>query len=320
MATATRRHAIVNPARRNRPKARRRNKPRRHMSAKQIKFFGTSAQRAALKRKRKGSSAKSHRRRNVARANPKPRKRAVAKRTHRVHHRKRTAKRSNPGEILSLTLGNPAKRRKKVAAKHHRKRKMNARRSHARRNPAKRRNVRHHSIRHRRRNPGVGGMIDLFVDGALVIGGLVGSRLLTQMVMGTNNTGPWGYAGNAIATAALATAAHMATKKPRFVNDLIVGGAAGIVARILQDYTPIGQYLTQAGVGDYAGGGAHGVGLYLPSNAVWPQRYVDAANSALVQIPTPGWAPTIAAPAAGSGAGTGMSGLYDGGSGGGLYS
>jgi hypothetical protein len=146
-------------------------------------------------------------------------------------------------------------------------------------------------------------MFDLVVDGAIVIGGMVGSRLLAQMVLGAQNTGFMGYAGNAIAGAAIATVVHMAVKKPRIVNDVIVGTAAGIAARLLEDYTPIGQYLSQAGiqgvgrVGDYAGGGAHGVGLYLPTNQVWPQRYVDANNSAMNVVPA-GWGSPAMLPAA----------------------
>ena len=146
-------------------------------------------------------------------------------------------------------------------------------------------------------------MTNLFTDGVMVIGGLVGSRLLTQMVLGANNTGVWGYAGNAAAGAALAALAHMASKNPRVTNGIIVGTAAGIVARLFQDYTPFGSYLTQAGFGDYAGGGGHGVGLYLESNAVLPQRYVNAANSAMVQIPK-GWAPTTVIQSSGAGVGS----------------
>ncbi len=305
MATAVRRHSIVNPARR------RRNKARRKMTAKQIRHFGTKRQRAALKAKRRHTTR--------AVANP----RRAPKRHRAAAHRRRTAKRSNPGEILSLTLGNPAKRRKKVAATKRNRRRhhasvSNPRRRHNRRrhNPvARRHHSRRHSMRHNRirRNPAGLNVPNLVTDGLFVIGGLVGSRLLTQMVLGANNVGVWGYVGNAAAGGLLATALHMVTKNPRVTGGVITGTAAGIVARLLQDYTPFGQYLQQAGVGDYAGGGAHGVGLYLPSNAVLPQRYVDAANSAQVQIPS-GWAPTtvVAAPAAG------VAG-YDGYAGGGGY-
>ena len=297
MATAVRRHSIVNPARRRNRVKSKRNRARRHLSAKQVKFFGTPAQKAALKRKRSV-------------------KRNVAKKTNRVRHRARAVRRKNPGEILSLTLGNPARKRKNKVAKA----KRNRRRVHARRhnpvvhrrrrrrsNPVMRRRrrtnrVRHHRIRHRR-NPAIS-PTNLIMDGVLVIGGMVGSRLLTQMVLGANNVGVWGYAANAAAGAALAALAHMVSKNPRTTNGIIVGTAAGIVARLFQDYTPFGTYLQQAGVGDYAGGGGHGVGLYLPSNAVLPQRYVDAANSAQVVIPYPGWAPTTVIQSSGAGMGS----------------
>ena len=180
------------------------------------------------------------------------------------------------------------------------------------------RNVRrHHYVSRRQHNPdgaaGTGtvqGIPGLVLDGLGVIGGLVGSRLLTQLVLGSNNTGVWGYVGNAFAGGVLAWGAHMLTKKPRLAGTIVTGTAAGIVARMLQDYTPLGTYLTQAGVGDYAGGGAHGVGLYLPSNAVLPQRYVDAANSAQVVIPS-GWAPTTVIQSSGAQA-QGMGAMHDG--------
>jgi len=321
MATAVRRHSIVNPARRNRAHARK-NKARRHMSDKQIRHFGTKAQKAALKRKHRRNRATAHRRRTVARANP---RRSAPRRTHRTKaHRRRATRRSNPGEILSLTLGNPAKRRKKVAATQRNRRRhasaSNPRRRHNRRrhNPVmhhrqhhRRPNaVRHHRMHHRR-NPAGLNVPSLVTDGLFVVGGLVGSRLLTQMVLGANNVGMWGYVGNAAAGGLLATALHMVTKNPRVTAGVITGTAAGIVARLLQDYTPLGTYLQQAGFGDYSGGGAHGVGAYLPWNGVTPQRYVNALNSAQVQIPQ-GWAPTVqvSAPAA---KGAGVSGLYGGG-------
>ena len=301
MATAVRRHSIVNPAKR------RRNKARRKMTAKQIRHFGTKRQRSALKAKRR------HNPRTAANPRRDPKR-------HRVTAHRRRTKRSNPGEILSLTLGNPAKRRKNVAATKRNKRRHHAvapsRRHNRRRrhNPVMRANRRHHTRRHSiRRNPAGMNVPNLVTDGLFVIGGLVGSRLLTQMVLGANNVGVWGYVGNAAAGGLLATALHMVTKNPRVAGGIVTGTAAGIVARLLQDYTPFGQYLAQAGVGDYAGGGAHGVGLYLPSNAVSPQRYVNPANSAQVVIPQ-GWAPTtvVAAPQAG------VSG-YDGYAGGGGY-
>lgn len=170
--------------------------------------------------------------------------------------------------------------------------------------------ARHHSYRHRRSNPAGINISTLFTEGLGALVGLVGSRLITQAVLGSNNAGVYGYAGNAAATAVLATLAHMVFKgKPLVRDGVIIGGTIGIMARVMEDYTPFGSYLQSSGFGDYAGGGAHGVGVYLPWNGVTPQRYVDALNSAQVAIPQ-GWAPTVTVPAASK---SGVSGLYGGG-------
>jgi hypothetical protein len=322
MATATRRHSIMNPARRSRPKARK-NKARRHMSAKQIRHFGTKAQKAALKRKR-SAKAKHNRPKHRTRT----RKNAVARtprKAPRMQNRKRTVakkrnarRRSNPGEILSLTLGNPAKRRSMAARKAKRNasaRRTNARhhhRKHHRKNAGHR--VRHHRVLHRR-NAGAMNVTNLFTEGLSALVGMAGSRLLTQAVLGSSNIGAYGYAGNAAATAVLAGLAHMFFKgKPAVRDGIIIGGAAGILARAMSDYTPIGTYLTQAGfagmpAGDYAGGGAAGLGLYMPTNAVNPARFVG--SSAWTEMPD-GWGPQPVAPAsAGVGAyGRGRAGRY----------
>src|SRR5215472_5495593 len=110
MALHVRVRRLPNPRRPNAPK---RN---RKMTPKQIRFFGTKRQKAALK-------AKHHR----VRANPpvkRKRRMAATRKTHRS--------RSNPGPLL-VTLGpavNPRQRRKNVATKT-KKRRSNA--SHSRR-------------------------------------------------------------------------------------------------------------------------------------------------------------------------------------------
>lgn len=326
MATATRRHSIMNPARRrNRPKARK-NKARRHLSAKQVKYFGSPQQKAALKRKRRALA-----RHNRPKHRARTRKNAVArvpaprKNTHRVHNRKHAKakkrnarRRTNPGEILSLTLGNPAKRRSMAA--HHRKARRNAsskagrkNRRHHRKNAGRRMNVRHHGVRHHRRNAGAMNVTNLFTEGLSALVGMAGSRLLTQAVLGASNIGAYGYAGNAAATAVLAGLAHMFFKgKPAVRDGIIIGGAAGILARAMTDYTPFGGYLTQAGfagmpAGDYSAGGSAGLGLYMPTNAVVPPRYIG--TSAMVEMPD-GWGPQ---PVAAAGVGTygrGRAGRY----------
>ena len=291
MATAVRRHSIVNPA----------GHRRKHMSAKQIRHFGTKRQKAALKARSKSNRPKANRRS-----------------AHRARNRPRQ---SNPGEILSLTLGNPARKKRKMAktnrkrshrtnASHHRRRRMNARRNPAKTMQNRRRrrtNVRHHRRRNSgvmRRNPGGREVTNLAIEAVAALGGFVGSRWLTQLVLAANNTGVMGYVGNAAATALLGVAAHFAMPSNKSVRDgVILGGTMGIVARVVEDYTPIGSALTAQGIGDY------GMAAYMPTNQVVPQRYVNAWQSAQVQIP-PGWGGGTSMVPAGAAA-AGMSGLGD---------
>ena len=288
MATATRAHRVVNPG-------------RRHLSAKQIRAaFGGKRRKASLKKNR-------HR----PRAKPRANKVRVAK------NRARHTKRRNP-DILHLIAttphGNPAGRGRKMAAtkrKHHKKRSSGHRRSGHRKNPGRAvSHYKHHNIRHhRRRNAGMN-IAEFATQGLFAAGGLVGSRLLTQAVLGASNVGAMGYAGNAAATAALAIAAHFISKNPKHRDAVIIGGVLGMIARGFQDFSPLGGWFQQAGFGDYAGGGAHGVGVYLPWNGVVAQRYRDALNSAEVEIPR-GWAPTVQVlPAAAT---KGVGALYGGG-------
>lgn len=203
-------------------------------------------------------------------------------------------------------------------ARHHRKARRNASASSRRHNPrrrnAKRRTNVHHRRRHHhiRRNPGVN-VTNLFTEGLSALVGMAGSRLLTQAVLGAQNIGAYGYAGNAAATAVLAGLAHMFFKgKPAVRDGIIIGGAAGILARAMSDYTPLGGYLTQAGfagmpAGDYSAGGSAGLGLYLPTNAVVPARYIG--SSAMTEMPD-GWGPQAVAAAGVGTYGRGRAGRY----------
>jgi hypothetical protein len=280
VAVAAKRRVVINAGKRRR-------KRNRRMTAKQIKFFGSKAQKAALKR-----SNKSHRRRTAAHSRPNRRK-ARSNRSHRP--------RKNPGDILSLVL-NTGKGKKMAAPKKRRRSRRrstsNPRRYHRRRatnrmNPARR----HHSYGHRRRtnrrrhnrrrNPGAAGMSVkqgmMFAVGAGV--GFFGSKLLTQAVMGASNTGTTGYLGNAVATAGLAVTAHMfrgVLGKSAGIA-VLSGGILQLLARILTDNTPFGQFTSALGVGDYQ-----------MQNFVTPQRLIDPLNSAAIEIPS-GWgAPAVA--------------------------
>ena len=322
MALAAKRRVVVNAGRRTK-----RNRPRQ-LTAKQIKFFGTPAQKAALKRRRTTSHSS---------------KRAVRKTVNRArsYHRPRKAPaRKNPGEILSLVL-NPGGRKKgtTMAAKSS-KRSRAARRAYLRRmrakanprprhrrrtvraNPAPRRRRRansgHRRRYNRRRNPGMssgGGFSHDIMQAVAAVGGYFGSKLATQLVMGSGNTGVAGYMGNAAATAALAIIAGVFPPTKKLVTMIVAGGAIQIIARVLSDNTAFGTLTSQLGVGDYQ-----------MQNFVTPQRLNDPLNSAAIEIPS-GWgaAPSVvvssnSAPGAAPGAAPGVHGYASNGMGRGLYS
>ena len=183
MALAAKRRVVVNTGRRS---VRRNRSRRRNLSPKQIKFFGTPAQKAALKRKRNGahsakmrffrpSTKRAPKRKNVAagfydedgyfhpirasydydsRRTTNPRARNTAKRSRSYVSKKRRAK--NPGEILSLVL-NPGgtKKGKNMAASRRRKKSSSAsgRRSYRRRRSAAKTNPHHRRRRRAMSNP-----------------------------------------------------------------------------------------------------------------------------------------------------------------------
>lgn len=271
MATVTREVKIANPA--GRPG--RGVRMAKRMSLKQRLHFGSKAQRAAAKRAIKGARGK---------------KRSTAKRSQRVRsHRVRTqTRRRNIGEIVVATLPamNPAKRRNSSMAKTKtRRHKQNAGR---RRNAAvsRKRAVKHMTHR-RRKNPGqVAGWIK---GGAAVVGGAVLSKVGTQAVLGSKNTGVMGYAGNAAATALLGYAAHLAFRDKAISQAVVAGGVAQIIVRVIGDYSLLGSYSSKLGLGDYQ-----------VSNFWNPQRVLNAYTNASpafpgAALPAPAMAPTGAA-------------------------
>lgn len=250
---------IVNPARRK-------NMAKRKLTDKQIKFFGTKRQRAALKTKRRHAPAR--------RTNSAPRRRAAPK-----HHRRRTLKtnkarrRSNPMEIISFLPGNPAKRRSNMAKtpKHRKLKKSNAARHRSAGRPAPR-------ITRRRPNPGsIGRPMDWIKGGVGVLGGVIVTRALPQAVASTYNTGAVGYGMNAITAVLAAWGTHAVTKDPVLTASVAAGGFAALIARMISDMTSFGQYLSLTGIGDY-----------MVSNFVSPQRIVNQ-RQALLEVPGGGW-------------------------------
>jgi hypothetical protein len=163
----------------------------------------------------------------------------------------------------------------------------------------------------------MGGLTPMVTNAVFVIVGALGTKLATQAVLGTNNVGLVGYAGNAAAGGVLWFLTSKVMKNPAASSGVIAGTIVQIVLRIIHDYTPFGQYVAQLGMGDYQ-----------MQSFVTPQVLVDPWRNADISIPR-GWAPKTvvqlpagAAPAGAPAAGAGMAGLYGrgGGWGGGLYS
>jgi len=137
--------------------------------------------------------------------------------------------------------------------------------------------------RGRRRNPfGLEGVTSGTIGKALgVIGGAIGSKYLTQLALGGNNTRVMGYGGNLIASIALGWAAGKVTKSKDFGVMVTVGGIAALVLRVLQDNTSIGQYvnLSLAGMGK---AGDMGLGIIQDSSFPVPQVAVPGSMNSFV--------------------------------------
>lgn len=229
------------------------------MTAKQIKFFGTKRQRAALKAnraKKRKSSASSHRPRTKPKAkhNPAPKKkrRSTARKSSapRKKAKANKPKRKNLSGIFALT-GNPARGGSMATTKKKKRKSSAARKStNAGYSHKKKKNTGH---RRRSSNPGqFGGPMEWITGGVGAVIGGVGAPALTQLAMGASNTGPMGYLGNAVAVALLAAAAHFAAPRQKFLAmGIVFGGAGSIIRRVIGDYSLLGSYSSQVGMGDY---------------------------------------------------------------------
>lgn len=233
----------------------------------------------------------------------------------RAEFRKPRKRKKNVGEIVSISLAglaNPGrKRRKNIVAKSKKRRlaglkAARTRKRNRRSNPGvthrRRRSTRHsysHSPvrrrarrrnsgvvirrinagrkRSRRSNPGIGGVTSGVIGKAFaVIGGAIGSKYITQLALGGNNTGYMGYAGNLVAAIGLGWAAGKVTKSKDIATSVMIGGIAGLALRMLQDMTSIGQYvnLSLAGVGK---GGDLGLGIIQDSSFPVPQTFAPGS-------------------------------------------
>ncbi len=154
----------------------------------------------------------------------------------------------NPGELLTLGYINP-QRGKAVKTKKHSKKKARQPNPHFK-FAAKAKA--HHYKKPRRRNPelSMSRPVEVVKSGAVALAGLVATRQLPQLVLGSRNTGVIGYASNAAAAAITAALAGKFAGKAA-ASLVLIGGGLYIVNRIMtEQFSPVGKYLSLAGVGD----------------------------------------------------------------------
>ena len=223
--------------------------------------------------------------------------------SHRPKHRSR----KNTGEIVSFVLNPGSSGGRGKMAKSRKKKRYGSSSHRAKTNPGRRYSMKSNGRRrHARRNPAGVSISDLLMEGVFATAGAVGSKLLTQAVLGASNTGFMGYLGNAAAGLALGLAAGATNATRKYAKDVYVGAVVGIVIRVISDYTSYGSALALSGIGDYQ-----------VQNFVTPQRLTDGLHSAAIQIPA-GWgaAPVVMAsaapPSSHAASAAGLSGMYDG--------
>jgi hypothetical protein len=161
----------------------------------------------------------------------------------RKRRNKRRSSRRNPAEVLIVANGK-LRRSKRSRA--------NSRRRSSRRNPflGMGRKKRSGFRRRSHRNPAIAGFnTNELLKLALGAGaGVVGSKYLTQMALGSSNAGVMGYAGQAIATLALGWAANKFVGKDA-ATGVVAGGLGALALRIFQENVS-GTSTSMSGLGD----------------------------------------------------------------------
>lgn len=296
--------------------ARRNPKKRKRLTAKQIRFFGTKRQKAALKANR------SHKHRHRAAANPKRRRRVVARanrpkarvkyrtrtvtkikyRTRTVkakaNRRKRRSIRRNPAPVI-VTLGatNPrrtmARKRKQNTSHHHRVTRTRSRNRKRVYVSARRRNGRRRS-----RNP-----ITIFGQG--------GSKSALEMIGG----GLLGMAGTKF----------LPTLAPSSISGLggstfgpvLLSGASAFLMKMLAGFVKKGAFQDAVFFGGLIQTGSTALNAFFPSlatqfglGAIMPARFVVPQNPIRAYLQATGGGSS--GPVAGPNARIGVSGLARG--------
>lgn len=232
-------------------------------------------------------------RRQAAQLSPRRTRRNAAKSSKLAGIRRRPVRR-NIGEIITIA-GNPATTKEtKVAVKGRKKKSTAVRRRSQRKNPSKRRTVVYMAKRRntakvrRRRNPSTRGFTSMVAKAGWTVGGLVGARAVTQLAFNLAkqpgaNTGVIGYVGNIVAAFALGALASK-FRNAETGQAVTIGGLAGVVARAVAEFSPIGGFVKSqlAGMGD--------LGIYLPGQFGPPWVPVDSQTligGATMQNPFP---------------------------------
>lgn len=284
MATLVRKRRLVNAGRRRR---------NRHMTPRQIKFFGTKRQKAALRshnaRKRRHNAGPHSIRKAKKRMKRAGFSTSLVRRTYgreglggrpkrrrKFNARPRHRARRNVGSIITVyPMHNAGRRRKNVARRrvHHRVRHHNVR--HRRRRPnvvyrrrirrgqymyssnagrrRRRHNVRHHRRRHNqgRLRRAAGGMFGGTATKVVsVIGGATVTKLVSDLLPATFQTGILGYVGVGVVAILQGQLLGRAFRSPSVRDNMTVGGLVYLTIKILNDFIPtLGGTLGLRGMG-----------------------------------------------------------------------
>lgn len=180
-------------------------------------------------------------------------------------------------------VGNPVRRRRTHTVARRRRRRTNT--GVARRNPVYR--VRRVGRRNsgRRRNSGMMSGLSSGTLGQAIgfISGMLGARYLTQLVLGGNNTGYVGYAGNVAASVILGMVAGKATKNKNLGHTVMIGGIASTILRVVSEKTSYGSFI-QTSLSGAGKGGDVGIGIITDSSFFNPQV---AQPGSMTQFITP---------------------------------
>ena len=176
----------------------------------------------------------------------------------------RRSKRRNLGEVL--IVANPKRRHHKKSYRRHSARRAS--------NPFRMKH-RYHRRSHRR-NPAIAGFSTKeLLNLALGAGaGVVGSKYITAIALGANNTGIVGYGGTAVVVLALGWAANKFVGKDA-ATGVVAGGLGALALRIFQEQVSgTSASASMSGLGD-ADMTAIGVGLreYRPATLPYPAGF-----------------------------------------------